>query len=227
MKKLIISATGFPVTSKTLRYLQENTNEAIKGLLGNYEDHRVIWGMTINPTGTAISEGAFTYQSEAILFPGGDIDVDSTITINESVENAPYNTNPSNKEYTEILPAYVSRVASIGVGGVHTFPVSALKHYSEQVVIASGVTIFEGADPIDGMFTGAVFCEHRTLTNSEFENSMIVYSLTRYNGTTSYMSGASHNLLYRFVNRFAISIDMPLSTVEKPLIQWQIVKFKK
>ncbi len=228
MKKVLFSATGFPVTIKTLEYLQENTQEAIKGLLRDFEDYRVIWGMNINPAGNAITDGAFAYKNEIIPFIGGPIAGENpTITVNELLENANYNSNPSNVEYLEALPAYASRAAMIGTGGISTFLVSQLKHYSEQVVIAQGVSVFEDAEPVDGMFEGVVFCNHRTLTDQELENSMILYTLTRYNNTSSYMAGAKHNLLYRFKERFAISVSMNMNTHEKPEVQWQIVRFKK
>lgn len=229
MKKILFTSTGFPVTIKTLQYLQENTEQAIKGLLGTFEDHRVIWGMDINPAGTAISDGAFSYQNQVIPFVGGALDSEApTITINELIEDANYNSNPSNVEYLEALPAYVSRAAMIGTAGIHTFLVSELKRYSNQVVIDSGVTIFDNPDPIGGVWFGAIFCEHRELTDSELENSMVLYSLTRDGTSASYLEGAKHNLLYRFNGRFALSVTIPMVTnQEKVKILWQIVKFKK
>lgn len=227
MKKLVFSSTGFPTTIKTLEYLQDNTLAAIKGLLGTFEDHRVIWGMNVNPAGTAISEGAFSYQNEVIPFVGGALDGEApTITINELKEDAGYNSNPSNVEYLEVLPAYVSRAAIIGTGGIHTFLVSKLKRYSEQVVIDSGVTIGE----IENVLvhgSGVVLCEHKYLTDLELENTMIIYVLTKENDTQSTLKGAEHFLMRRTNDSFYIAYTMPLGVLELPKILWQIVKFKK
>lgn len=226
MKKLIFSGTGYPVSIKTLEYLQDNTLNTISAFAKSKENYEVVWGMDLHSNETQIKEGAFIFNGEIIPFLGADIVEGSTITINEIIENDSFNTNPSQSTAVEVLPAYSKKIASIGTGGLHTFPVASLKRYKQQMIIASGTTIDESKVGNNGSFEGVVFCSHRKLTTEELGNSMIIYTLTRNNGTTSYTAGAAHNLLYRFEDRFAISVSMPLSTRENPLIQWQIVRFK-
>ncbi|MDM1045266.1 hypothetical protein HX004_10235 [Myroides sp. 1354] len=226
MKKLIFSGTGYPVSIKTLEYLQDNTLNTVAAFTKSKVNYEVIWGMNLNLTKTRISDGAFVYNGEIIPFTGGVLGIDPTITINEWIDSDTFNTNPNSLTAVETLPAYSSKVGSIGTGGIHTFSVASLKRYKQQVVIDSGVVIRTEPDVWKGVFDGIIHCDHKPLTEDELANTMIIYTLTRHNQNTSYLNGASHNLLHRFSDHFLISVSMALSPGESPMVQWQIVRLK-
>lgn len=132
MKKLILSNTGFPVHVKTLEFLQDNAMNGIKALANLYENYTVLWGIEANANNTQISEGAFVYNGEIIPFKAST--AGSTISINEVVEQFNFNTNPSTNTSLELLPAYSSKTAQIGSGGVHTFNFNLLKRLPKTTI---------------------------------------------------------------------------------------------
>src|SRR5690554_4451784 len=125
MKKLIISGTGFPTTTKTYQWLQDNALHGIKSVANMHENYTVLWGIEPNASGTIISEGAFVYNGEIIPFlasvPGG------MVTINDVIEDGNFNTNPNNITSIQSLPAYSTKTAQIGTAGVVTFNYSQFK----------------------------------------------------------------------------------------------------
>lgn len=223
MKKLIFSGTGYPVSIKTLEYLQDNTLNAVSAFAKSKVNYEVIWGMNLNLTKTRISDGAFVYNGEIIPFTGGVLGIDPTITINEWIDSDTFNTNPNSLTAVETLPAYSSKVGSIGTGGIHTFSVASLKRYRQQIVMDSGVST--EANFMDGGGKGTILCKHKELTEEELANSMIIYTLTRAHQNTSYMVGAQHNLQDRNLDHFYISVSMVLNRGEIPMVYWQIVRF--
>lgn len=220
MKKLLFSGTGFPGSIKTLQVIQENILNVVQNIALSHENYTVLYGM--NVVGSTISSGAFVYNGEIISFtqsPTG-----TKITINEVVEMGDFNTNPSNKTSLESLPAYSSKSAQTGTGGIHTFDFTQLKRYTNQIVLEKGVTVANEAIPFEGTFIGSVSIPHRELTDDELNNSMIIYTITWANNVTSHIGGLKHGLLYRSKTNFHISLEMNLSLTEKPKIIWQIVK---
>lgn len=125
MKKLLFPGTGFPGGIKTLQSLQDNTMNVVQGLARQHENYTVLYGMEVNLGDTQISAGAFVYNGEIIPFLESPIG--TTITINEVIEKASFNTNPNTQTSLELLNAYSSRTAQIGSGGIHTFNFNLLK----------------------------------------------------------------------------------------------------
>lgn len=228
MKKLIFSGTGYPVSIKTLEYLQDNTLNAVSAFAKSKVNYEVVWGMNLNLTKTQLSDGAFIFNGEIIPFVGGLIGTNSTLTIDEVIDNESFNTNPNSVTAVESLPAYSVKTARIGTGGLHSFPIASLKRYKQQIVIDSGVatTMNTNLNSYEGENIGAVRCSHIKLTEEELENSMVIYTLTRANQNTSYIGGAKHNLLHRYADYFLISVSMALHGDERPRVDWQIVRLK-
>ncbi|EHQ43474.1 hypothetical protein [Myroides odoratus] len=226
MKKLIFSGTGYPVSIKTLEFLQDNTLNAVSAFAKSKVNYEVVWGMNLNLTKTQLSDGAFVFNGEIIPFVGGLIGINSTLTIDEIIDNESFNTNPNSVTAVESLPAYSVKTARIGTGGLHSFPIAALKRYKQQIVIDSGVTTNTAVNAYDGENHGVVHCAHIKLTEEELANSMVIYTLTRAHQNTSYMVGAKHNLLHRSSDHFLINITMPLNGNEMPMVYWQIVRLK-
>lgn len=120
--KLIVSATGFPGTNKTLRFIQDAFREPLGALAQLAGDKTIITGV-INIAGV-ISDGFIVYQNEIIPFKGGVFA--NTVTIFESFENVDYNTDINNDAVLDNLPAYRTIYAKCGTGGIDIFNFSEL-----------------------------------------------------------------------------------------------------
>lgn len=221
MKKLIFSGTGYPITIKTLQYLQDNALNAVAAIAKSKENYEVIWGMTLNEAGTQITNGAFAFNSEVIPFVGGAISENTTITINEIIDIDGFNTNPSNSTAVETLPAYSSKVAVIGTGGAHTFNVVQLKRYVNSKIIAKGVV--GDADIIFGqvgIFEGAVV---NVAIPEQTEPYAIQYTL-RSQGQSSGIFTHENMIIDSHNNQFRIAIKGNRYQNRAYSIEWQISK---
>ena len=125
--KLIISATGFPGTNKTLRFIQDAFREPLGALAKLAGDKTIITGVVVDntdPTNVIVSNGFVTYNGEIIPFQGGAFV--NTVTIIEAFENANYNTDSDNNQQLDSLPAYRTIYARCGTGGIDIFNFSEL-----------------------------------------------------------------------------------------------------
>lgn len=120
--KLIVSATGFPGTNKTLRFIQDAFKEPLGALAQLAGDKTIITGV-VNTAGI-VSNGFITYNGEIIPFQGGNYA--ATVTIIEAFENANYNTDADNNQQLDSLPAYRTIYAMCGTGGIDIFNFSEL-----------------------------------------------------------------------------------------------------
>jgi len=121
--KLIVSATGFPGTNKTLRFIQDAFREPLGALAQLAGDKTIITGV-VNTAGV-VSNGFITYNGEIIPFVGGSYA--TTVTIIEVFENANYNTDADNNQQLDSLPAYRTIYAKCGTGGIDLFNFNELK----------------------------------------------------------------------------------------------------
>lgn len=136
MKNLIFSGNGFPGTIKTLETFQNNIYEVVKVLLARHDNYTVLWGMDIYTDGTEsfINEGAFVLNGGIVPFANSAYG--EQITVEQTIENGDFNTNPSNENSVESLPAYSTKIARVGTGGIHTFPTTNLKRYNKLMDIS-------------------------------------------------------------------------------------------
>lgn len=121
--KLIVSATGFPGTNKTLRFIQDAFREPLGALAKLAGDKTIITGV-VNNDGF-VSKGFITYKGEIIPFVGGNFV--NTVTIIEEFENVNYNTDANDDAALDSLPAYRTIYAKCGTGGIDIFNFSDLK----------------------------------------------------------------------------------------------------
>lgn len=120
--KLIVSATGFPGTNKTLRFIQDAFREPLGALAKLAGDKTIITGV-VNTAGV-VSNGFITYNGEIIPFVGGNYA--ATVTIIEAFENVNYNTDANDDTVLDSLPAYRTIYAMCGTGGIDIFNFSEL-----------------------------------------------------------------------------------------------------
>ncbi|WP_286913200.1 hypothetical protein [Flavobacterium sp. UBA4197] len=125
--KLIVSASGFPGTNKTWRFVQDAFREPLGALAHLAGDKTIITGVTINNSnshGVTVSDGFISYNGEIIPFVGGSFT--GTVTIIEEIENVLYNTDADNDLQLDSLPAYRTIYAKCGTGGIDLFNFSEL-----------------------------------------------------------------------------------------------------
>ncbi len=120
--KLIVSATGFPGTNKTLRFIQDAFREPLGALAKLAGDKTIITGV-VNTAGV-VSSGFISYNGEIIPFQGGNYS--DTVTIIEAFENVNYNTDANDDTVLDSLPAYRTIYAKCGTGGIDIFNFSEL-----------------------------------------------------------------------------------------------------
>lgn len=138
--KLIVSATGFPGTNKTLRFIQDAFKEPLGALAKLAGDKTIITGV-VNTAGV-VSNGFISYNGEIIPFVGGNYA--ATVTIIEEFENVNYNTDANDDTVLDSLPAYRTIYAMCGTGGIDIF------NFSDLAVLK---TIKELSDPNGIIFT--------------------------------------------------------------------------
>lgn len=217
MKKIILSNTGFPTHTKTYQYLQDNTLNVVQGLARQHENYTVLYGMEETSGGTIITNGAFVYNGEIIPFiesPKG-----TKITISETVENYDFNTNPNNPSSLESFPAYSSKSAQTGTGGIHTFDTVQLKRYVNRRILAKGV-IPDANINFDALLSGAVVNVDIPLQTGDYE---IQYTL-RTEGMTSGVFTHEHMIIDSGSNQFRIAIKGARYENRTYKIEWQILK---
>ena len=107
--KLIVSATGFPGTNKTLRFIQDAFKEPLGALAQLAGEKTIITGVVVDntdPSNVTVSDGYIVYNGEIIPFVGGVFA--NTVTIFEQFENVDYNTDANDDTILDKLPAIVT-----------------------------------------------------------------------------------------------------------------------
>lgn len=122
MNKLQISGNGFPGTNKTWRFLQAALGDAIHGITSVLGDKVILNGVEVS--GDQVANGAIIFNGEIFPFEGGLLGQD--VTIMETIENVDYKIDVNNDNLFDNLPAYITKVAKCGTGGVATFPFADL-----------------------------------------------------------------------------------------------------
>lgn len=217
MKKITFPATGFPGGIKTLDYLQQNTMNLLQGVARQHENYTVLYGMEETSGGTIISAGAFVYNDEIIPFlesPKG-----TKITISEIIENFNFNTDPNNPSSLENFPAYSSKTAQTGTGGIHTFDTVQLKRYINRRILAKGV-VPDSDIFFQEFLGGAVVQVDIPLQTSDYE---IQYTL-RSEGMSSGVYTHQHMIIDSGLNQFRIAIAGTRAENRTYSIEWQILK---
>ncbi len=228
MKTLIFSATGFPSGVQTLTFLQDNTLAMVKALAKQHENYTVIWGMELNDAKTQLSEGAFAFNGEIIPFIQSLIL--PTITVNEVVTTANFNTNPNNTTSLENLPAYSSKTAQFGSGGQTTFNYNQLKRLPKTKIFqlqdfelsSSGGFIRDITSEVDIKIIERAF-DWDFVWVEESDGVKSIRSFKQHNGSTIESAGfvVDAKLLYTATNvRIQLNISNPPIISPKLIIHY-------
>jgi hypothetical protein len=117
MKKLRVESTGFPLTNKTLRFLNEGTMENMRGLAKICGDKTILEGVEVD--GTTVSDGYIAVNGELIRFQGGT--KHDNVIITTTTESVGYNTDPDDSSVVSEFPAYETKTAQC-TSASGTFP---------------------------------------------------------------------------------------------------------
>lgn len=122
MKKLNVFTTGFPGTNKTLRFINDMAVEQRQSLAKVCGDKSILSGLEIEAG--VISSGVISYNGDLITFEGGALG--PNVEVITQVENANYNTDPSNGAVVASHPAYENTIARC-TEGAGDFPFEDLR----------------------------------------------------------------------------------------------------
>ncbi|AMA49000.1 hypothetical protein [Flavobacterium covae] len=145
--KLIVTATGFPGTNRTWRFVQDSFREPLGALAKLAGDKTIITGVDVDdtdPNNVTVSDGFIVYNGEIIPFVGGAFV--GTVTVIETIENVLYNTDADNNLQLDSLPAYRTIFAKCGTGGIDIFNFNDLKRLKtidelSQFALPAGIVI--------------------------------------------------------------------------------------
>lgn len=177
--KLIVSATGFPGTNKTLRFIQDAFREPLGALAKLAGDKTIITGV-VNTAGV-VSNGFITYNGEIIPFQGGNYA--ATVTIIEAFENVNYNTDANDDTVLDSLPAYRTIYAMCGTGGIDIFnfselaPLKTIKELS-QFSLPAGIVIDANYVHTDYNFTLALLNHLNSIESGAEVNVQADWNMT-------------------------------------------------
>lgn len=139
MDKLKIQATGFPLTTETLKFMRD-TYEILYGAFGNAvhpNDNIILSGM--ESTGGNIKDGYAVIKGEVLPFIGGANT--GTIILKEEVVDAAYNDNLQDPSQITNYPTYFTRYLTTGNPGegVADWPFSTFKRLKSLIDISDAV----------------------------------------------------------------------------------------
>lgn len=125
-KHLMISATGFPGTNKTWRFLQSAFREPLEALAKLSGEKTILTGLVQSSVGgaTVVSDGFISFAGEILPFVGGAID--DSVTLIENIESVNYDVDIDNDGVQDSLPGYKTRYLKFGSDGIESFPFSDL-----------------------------------------------------------------------------------------------------
>ncbi|GLB51694.1 hypothetical protein NBRC110019_07330 [Neptunitalea chrysea] len=136
-KQLIISATGFPATNETWRFIQQAWREPLEAIAKESGDKTILTGLVNDGNGT-YSKGYVSYNGEILLFESGAYQ--DQVTLIDTEVTAAYDADLDEDSNQDVLPVYKTRYLRFGTGGVETFPFSdliRLKTLKELTAFAS------------------------------------------------------------------------------------------
>lgn len=121
-RNLKISATGFPMTNETLRFMQDAWRlplESFSNLAGN----KVILS-GLNVVEGIASAGYVAYNG--IVYPFLEGEVGENVTLKKNTVNVEYDVDLDNDDNLDSLPAYETYHLEFGNDGIESFPFADL-----------------------------------------------------------------------------------------------------
>jgi hypothetical protein len=122
-RHLRVSATGFPGTNQTWRFIQDAWREPLNALALLAGDKTVVTGCIV--AGGSMGNGYIVLNGEILPFQAGAIG--ENITMIKDIINVDYDVDIDSDGNLDNLPAYESRYLRFGSDGENTFPYSELK----------------------------------------------------------------------------------------------------
>ena len=114
MNKLDIASTGFPETTKTWEFTQDILKEGFLALAKLAGENIIISGVEHDTETDTVTDGFIIYNDEIYKFEGGVYN--AVVSVIETTEQVPYNTDINDDSVLDVLPAYTTRVAKCGTG---------------------------------------------------------------------------------------------------------------
>lgn len=121
-RNLKISATGFPLTNETLRFMQEAWKiplQALSNIIGNKV---ILEGVVIVENNA--SAGYIAYNG--VIYPFLSGEVDTNVTLKKNTINVEYDVDLDNDDNLDSLPAYETYHFEFGDDGIETFAFNEL-----------------------------------------------------------------------------------------------------
>lgn len=156
--KLIVGSSGFPMTNKTLRFLQDGFREPLGALAKLAGEKTIVSGVAI--ADTAVGDGYIVFEGEIIPFLGGVLG--NNVAIIEMIESVSYNTDADNDSVLDNRPAYRTRWATCDDTGIAVFAFSELKRLKTMAALSD----FE-------LPNGLVVDPNYVHTDNNFSNTLI------------------------------------------------------
>lgn len=123
-RKLIVSATGFPGTNQTWRFIQDAWREPLKALALFAGDKVIVSGGEL--VGVTVNDGFIAYQGVIYPLVGGTLPTNGSVTLIKETQDVVYDVDLDLDGQQDTLPAYENCYFQIGTGGTVTFPFSDL-----------------------------------------------------------------------------------------------------
>ena len=116
MNKLNIAATGYPGTNKSWRFLYKTFSDPLNAIAKVCGDKVILYGCEVN--GTTVSDGWIAFNGELFYFKTGSLTDgnDTPVKLNETIEQAAYNTDVNNDTFFDNLNTYFERVTELNNG---------------------------------------------------------------------------------------------------------------
>lgn len=168
-KHLMISATGFPGTNQTWRFIQQAWREPLEALAKMAGDKTILTGVEM--LSGQITNGYVSYNGEILPFVGGT--PEASVTLIEQVVNVTYDVDLDGDASLDSLPGYKTRFLKFGTDGISTFPFTDLKRLKtidelSQFALPPGIVIDANYVHTDNNFTLALLQKLNSLDQADW-----------------------------------------------------------
>jgi microcystin-dependent protein len=143
MNRLNIAATGYPGTNKSWRFLHSAFAEPLKALAQLCGDKTILYGCDVN--GITVSDGWISLDGELFYFKQSTLTQgDNTpVMINETIEQAAYNTDINNDTFFDNLNTYFERITELNNGQTTVCTFGELTRLKTLSIISTSITNLE------------------------------------------------------------------------------------
>lgn len=122
-KRLIVSATGFPATTETWRFIQQAWREPLEALAKMAGEDVIVSGC-YNLEGAVVSPGYICVNGVIYPFQGGT--PQEYISKHTTTVSATYDVDMNNDGQQDLLPQYETAIYQFGTEGTNVIPFNSL-----------------------------------------------------------------------------------------------------